>query len=159
MMKRVIIIVGIGLAVLLYLGVKHVSQPRGIRNNNPGNIKHGVNWNGRAAIQTDPTFITFDSPEYGIRAMARTLRTYREEHGLKTIIEIINRWAPPSDDNPTDDYVTFVSDQLGVSAYVELDFTDETVAKLVEAITQFENGQQPYERATVLAGIELERAA
>lgn len=131
--------------------------PRGIRNNNPGNIEKGTDWEGLATNQPDGRYAAFVSPEYGIRAMARTLRTYREKHGKRTINDIINRWAPPFE-NPTDDYVKFISDRMNVSAYVELTFDDNQVAELLAAIIHFENGQQPYDRETILRGIELERA-
>lgn len=135
-----------------------MSQPRGIRNNNPGNIEKGTAWIGMADIQPDPRYITFKTPEYGIRAMARILRTYRERYDLFTVNGIISRWAPPSE-NPTSKYVAFVADRLAVDAYTDLTFSDETVAGLIEAIIRFENGQQPYDRETILAGIELERTA
>ena len=40
--------------------------PRGIRNNNPGNIRHGNDWQGISKEQPDPAFCTFVSPEYGL---------------------------------------------------------------------------------------------
>ena len=39
--------------------------PRGIRNHNPGNIRHGDKWQGLSAEQTDSSFCVFDAPEYG----------------------------------------------------------------------------------------------
>ena len=144
---------------LLYLGYRVLSKPRGIRNNNPGNVRHGEDWHGKAAVQPDPDYITFEAPEWGIRAMARTLRTYREKHGLYTIAGIISRWAPPEDDNPTDAYITYVSDRLNASAYIRLSFDDATVADLIAAIIHFENGQQPYSRELLLKGIVLERTS
>ena len=132
--------------------------PRGIRNNNPGNIEKGTAWNGMASIQSDARYITFKSPEYGIRAMARILRTYREKHGLVAIDQIINRWAPPSE-NPTLEYVEFVSNSVGVLPFQQLEFTDDQVASIIAAIIQFENGQQPYSSETLLRGVEMERTA
>ena len=53
-----------------------MSQPRGIRNNNPGNIEHnGTNWQGMDNPPHDGRFIRFVTPQYGIRAMARVLTT------------------------------------------------------------------------------------
>ena len=132
-------------------------QPLGIRNNNPGNIERGIAWEGIADVQLHDRYITFEAPEYGIRAMARILRTYREKHGLVTVNQIIHRWAPPSDNNPTANYVDFVAGKLGVSATSRLHFDDNQVLTLVAAIIQFENGQQPYSRETLLNGIILER--
>jgi len=135
-----------------------MSQPRGIRNNNPGNIEKGTAWNGMADAQPDERYITFKTPEYGIRAMARILRTYREKYNLVAVDQIINRWAPPHE-NPTVDYVDFVAGKVGVRPYDQLAFTDNQVADFIAAIIQFENGQQPYSRETILAGIQLERTA
>jgi hypothetical protein len=83
---------------------------RGIRNNNPGNLKHGELWQGRSSIQADPIFIQFDTMAWGIRALILTLRTYRHKHGLTTVRGIINRWAPSSDNNNVDAYVEAVCD-------------------------------------------------
>ena len=70
-------------------------QPRGIRNNNPGNIRrNGDPWQGLAKDQTDREFFTFQSAVYGIRALARLLITYQDKYGLCTIEGIITRWAP-----------------------------------------------------------------
>lgn len=134
-----------------------MTKPRGIRNNNPGNIEKGVAWNGMADEQPDARYITFKTPEYGIRAMARILRTYREKYGLKAVDQIINRWAPPSE-NPTLKYVEFVSDRLGVLPFAPLSFTDAQVANLIAAIIKFENGDQPYTVVQILDGIALERS-
>lgn len=69
---------------------------RGIRNNNPGNIRRGEDWKGlvRDGQDTDEAFCRFVAPEYGIRAMVLILRRYRQKHNLNTISEIIRRWAP-----------------------------------------------------------------
>jgi len=91
-------------------------DPRGIRNNNPGNIRRSDDqWRGLAADQTDADFFRFAEPRFGIRAMARILQVYQEHHGLRTIREIINRWAP-SVENPTGDYVTAVAIWAGFDA-------------------------------------------
>jgi len=135
-----------------------MATPRGIRNNNPGNIEKGTDWNGMASFQPDSRYITFESPEYGIRAMARILRTYREKHHLSSIAEIIIRWAPPHE-NPTTSYIQFVADRAGVHPSSQLAFTDNEVASILKAMIRFENGQQPYDDTTVLAGIAMERTA
>ena len=76
------------------------SQPRGIRNNNPGNIeRNATRWAGMTAEQTDPRFVVFTSPEYGFRALARTLLTYQRKYGLLSIEDMIGRWAPPNEND------------------------------------------------------------
>jgi hypothetical protein len=79
---------------------------RGLRNNNPGNIdRNTIKWQGMADDQSsDPRFVVFKAPVFGIRALAKTLLAYQNQHGCKTIRQIINRWAPPSE-NKTEAYV------------------------------------------------------
>lgn len=81
---------------------------RGIRNNNPANIRRGCNWKGLSYIQTDKEFCQFYAMVYGVRALLVTLRTYVVKHKLHSIRDIIYRWAPPSDGNNTEKYVEFV---------------------------------------------------
>ena len=85
---------------------------RGIRNNNPANIRRGSNWKGLKLAQTDKEFCQFVSMYYGIRALIIVLRTYVTVHGLHTIRQIISRWAPPEDKNNTDKYVEYVEKKL-----------------------------------------------
>lgn len=85
---------------------------RGIRNNNPANIRRGCNWKGLAKVQTDREFCQFDSMTWGVRALLVTLRTYVVKHHLHTVREIITRWAPSSDGNNTEKYIKFVEDAI-----------------------------------------------
>lgn len=127
--------------------------PRGIRNNNPGNIERtATTWQGMAVVQADPRFIVFSEPFYGIRALARILRTYRQNHGLTTVRGIINRWAP-SFENDTDAYVRHAARALGVAPDEPLSFDASQLRTLVAVIIQHENGQQPYSMAELDAGI------
>lgn len=127
---------------------------RGIRNNNPGNIRHGSSqWQGMSAEQTDAEYIQFDDPVYGIRALAKLLKNYQSRYGLKTIREIITRWAPPSE-NITSAYVANVARIVGVSADQQIIVTDKIVP-LVVAIITHENGQQPYSDEQISQGISL----
>ena len=76
--------------------------PRGIRNNNPGNIKKNkIEWDGLVSEeeQKDNTFFIFKSPEFGIRALTKILITYRKTHDLYNIWGITNRYAPPFENN------------------------------------------------------------
>lgn len=81
---------------------------RGIRNNNPANIRRGCNWKGLVNTPTDKEFCEFVTMTWGVRALLVTLRTYVVKHKLHTIRDIIYRWAPPSDGNKTEKYVEFV---------------------------------------------------
>ena len=70
----------------------------GIRNTKPGNIRHSnIHWQGQSSQQTDPAFVQFISPEYGIRALSRLLDTYSTKYNLNTVKGIIVRYAPSSD--------------------------------------------------------------
>lgn len=127
-------------------------EPRGIRNNNPGNLRiSGDQWLGLSATQTDNDFFQFISPYYGIRAMAKTLRTYYQKHDLKTIEKIIHRYAPTSE-NKTDSYVKSVVAQVGKDANARLNIVSDWPA-LVRAIIYHENGKQPYSDDLINAAI------
>jgi hypothetical protein len=136
--------------------------PRGIRNHNPGNIRRSSDpWQGLAERQSDVEFFTFKSPIYGIRALARTLITYQDKHGLRTIRQIIGRWAPPVENN-TNAYVRAVVEETDLDADQLLDLHNfDYLFPLTKAIIKHENGQQPYTdaqitKALVLAGVEPE---
>ena len=85
---------------------------RGIRNNNPLNIRHSADqWQGARAEQTDKAFVQFENMAYGYRAAWKTLESYwkyfhrtKQPFNVKTII---SRWAPPSE-NDTQAYIRTV---------------------------------------------------
>ncbi|WP_294909520.1 structural protein [Tatumella sp. UBA2305] len=119
---------------------------RGIRNNNPGNIRWGDEWLGlvQPSERTDTEFCQFISPQYGIRAMIVILRNYQIKYGLNTLFSIINRWAPP-DENNTDDYIDNISGIIGVDKFYILDLSrNQMVIAIIKAIIFHENGSQPY---------------
>jgi len=132
--------------------------PRGIRNNNPGNIvRNETQWNGIADEQTDERFVTFESPEYGVRAMARVLRNYQRKHGLRTIAEILGRWSPETENN-TAAYIQHVSEQLDIPPNSPLDLEDDALlARLISSIIRHENGRNFYDDQTIHEGISLEK--
>ncbi|MFG8081199.1 structural protein [Pseudomonas aeruginosa] len=146
-------------------------MPRGIRNSNPGNIeRNATRWQGMAAQQSDARFITFSAPEWGIRAIARTLITYQDKRRARdgsridSVREIIERWAPPNENN-TAAYSRAVASVLGIGPDDEtVDvYRYQTMEQLVRAIIRHENGPGPYdggwyddaviERGLALAGI------
>lgn len=77
-----------------FYGKCTMNTPRGIRNNNPGNIRWGSDWKGlkKDGKQQDPSFCIFKTPEYGIRALAKLLRNYKQLYGLNTPRKIISRY-------------------------------------------------------------------
>jgi hypothetical protein len=137
------------------------SAVRGLRNNNPGNIrKNATAWQGLLppAEQTDPAFFRFASMAYGIRAMVKILYTYQDSHNLRTVRQIIGRWAPPNE-NDTNGYVQYVADRMGVAPDTYINVHDEhTVLALVRAIIAMENGSVSatlIATTTIVAGIDL----
>ena len=127
--------------------------PRGIRNNNPGNIRKGNDWQGERSRQTDREFEQFSTPEYGIRALAKILLAYERKHGLNTVRTLITRWAPPNENN-TDAYANAVAGSLGVDADTPINVA-EHLQGLVSAIIRHENGQQPYSAETLALGVKM----
>lgn len=127
---------------------------RGILNNNPGNIRkvRGVTWIGQSPTQDDDAFVTFVSPEYGMRAICRILRSYAA-HGLNTINAIINRWAPPNENNSRA-YVSDVCDQCDVDSTDPIDI-EALMPSIIKAIIKHENGFFPYTPQQIDAGISL----
>ena len=82
---------------------------RGLRNNNPLNIRHSADrWQGARAEQTDKSFVQFESMAYGYRAAWKVLESYwKHFHGVGqpyTATTIITRWAPP-EENDTRAYI------------------------------------------------------
>lgn len=121
---------------------------RGIRNNNPGNIRLGrTAWQGQVPPeqQTDPAYTQFIAPEWGLRAIVHVLEAYRLR-GLFSIRQMISTWAPPSDDNPTEAYVEHVALAAGCAPDLPLTAAEFHAAlpDLLAAIVKQENGVQPY---------------
>lgn len=119
--------------------------PRGIRLNNPGNIRLSRTlWQGEAGAQNDPEFISFAEPMWGLRAIARILSTY-QRNGLDTVRKMVGRWAPPSENN-TDAYVRAVARGMGVDPDASVDLrTPGHMVNMILAIVLHENGEQPYD--------------
>ncbi|HCQ3934840.1 TPA: hypothetical protein ACNCIR_000651 [Escherichia coli] len=127
--------------------------PRGVRNNNPGNLEASSSnpWIGQTG--SDGRFAKFETPEHGIRALGRNLISYQRQ-GIDTVGEIINRWAPPSDNNDTAAYIKAVCAQLGVTANQPLDASNpDTLQALCAAIIKHENGTQPYSPDQLSTGV------
>lgn len=115
--------------------------PRGLRLNNPGNIRPGAGFFGE--IGDDGGYAKFDSDAAGIRAIQRLLRTYGNQYGINTLRGLANRYAPPSDNNPTDNYIEFLSQKTGIDPDEPINLA-ERGADIIPAIIGFEQGQQPF---------------
>lgn len=124
--------------------------PLGIRNNNPGNIEWGSPWQGLAKrTPKSGRFAEFTSPVYGIRAIAVLLITYYDKRKandgskIDTIKEVIERWAPASENN-TAAYAKSVARLLNVTPTSVIDMHDyDTIRLIVCGIIRHENGIGP----------------
>lgn len=131
--------------------------PRGIRCNNPGNIRHNKSnkWQGAATKQGDSEFVMFEAPIWGIRAIARLLIRYYDDYDCNTVFALISRWAPPNENN-TRKYAETVAKRLGVSVHMPINVQKyETLGSLVRSIILVENGQQPYSDAQINEALKL----
>lgn len=120
---------------------KKTSVPRGIRNNNPLNIRIGNTWLGEVPNPTDSEFEQFVSPLYGLRAAFVILRRYIRRYGRNTVRKIISAWAPSSENN-TQVYINNVSRAMSRDPDAVIDYADEaTMVALVSAMALQECGQ------------------
>lgn len=116
--------------------------PRGIRSNNPGNLRGLPTFKG--ASRARDGFLIFDTEVNGVRAAAMTLHTYYFGHGLRRVSDIISRWAP-NQENPTEAYIEFVGNAMGMTHQqmyaddVHLDHAWQAV-KMLTGIFHYENG-------------------
>lgn len=117
--------------------------PRGIRNNNPLNIRKSPSrWVGKLTPSTDPDFEQFDTLEHGIRAAVLIIRTYILKYGCNTPATIIARWAPASENN-TQMYINYVSKNALLSPNWRLGLSSTlAVSRLLWAMACYECGHR-----------------
>lgn len=120
------------------------NAPRGIRNNNFGNLMalpNGHQWAGQ--VGTDPSgYAVFATPQDGINAATTNLQSYANKHGINTVAGVISRWAPAGSNN-TPNYIHYVAGSMGVDPNQPLNMSDPNVQKgLTNGIFSFENGPQ-----------------
>ena len=126
---------------------------RGLRNCNPLNIRRvaGTRWKGQAAEQRDKKFVQFKSIEWGIRAAFCILETYRRKYKAVCVEDIINRWAPPSE-NDTRKYVETVCRLTGFGGKERLE--ESQLPALVYAMAFVECGA-PISKETISKAYSL----
>jgi hypothetical protein len=147
--------------------------PRGIRNNNPGNLVYTtISWNGKVSYAQNkdwsgnPTnvlkhFEQFTELRYGIRALMRDIYNDHTK-GLKTVSQLINEFAPAFENN-TAAYINSVINTIGGNIIGEL--TQEKMIAIAKAIVLVENGKsytgyitdQDYKDAIAILGIPLKK--
>jgi len=114
--------------------------PRGLRNNNPLNIRHNSDTFQGEVTGTDKSFKTFSCMPYGYRAAFVILHTYLQR-GENTIAKIVSRWSPPIE-NDTAKYIEFVEKYSGIPRHKELTTADGTdYILIVSAMSFMENGK------------------
>ena len=127
---------------------------RGLRNNNPGNIRGAdETWQGQTGVDYGGMCV-FESAHYGLRALAKILLVYHNRYGLSTVAGIISRWAPPNENN-TVAYIADVCKDTSFDKDAWLRLGDASVlGALVRAIVHQENGQQPFDDAEISGGVQ-----
>lgn len=115
--------------------------PRGLRNNNPLNIRISTDkFVGEVQPSGDKAFKQFDTMAHGYRAAFRVLRTYINNYKCDTIRKIISRWAPENE-NHTLAYVMTVSSRSGISPDALISSSKrEEMIRIVAAMSYVENG-------------------
>ena len=128
--------------------------PRGIRNNNPLNIRIGNTWLGERLDPKDDSFEEFVSMEYGYRAAFCLMRRYIRRYHKNTIAMIISTWAPSSENN-TQRYIDYVANAMKIASDTPIAYEDEvTMVRLVAAMQMMECGV-PADLAKVKRGYQL----
>ena len=149
MMNKFLILFAIGAVMFFSTRSKMV---RGLRNNNAGNIRwdEKTQWVGMTGSD-DKGFIIFSEPKFGVRAMARVLKSY-SRRGVRTVRDIISTWAP-TNENDTESYIKSVTRKTGFDEFYPV--TESDYSDLIAAIIFHENGEQPYSQEEIKQGIGL----
>ena len=128
--------------------------PRGLRNNNPGNIRKNSDVFQGEKTSSDKEFKQFKSMAYGYRAIFKILSNYYRNYKLDTIRKMIGRWAPENE-NDTDAYIKAVSDYAGIPADDPININDrEQMIRIVAGMSRIENGREA-DMSAVIAGWNL----
>ena len=132
--------------------MRNSSLPRGLRNNNPGNIRRNSDVFQGEKTSSDREFKQFKSMAYGYRAVFRIL--FNKNYKLDTIRKMIERWAPPKE-NHTEKYIKYVSDYSGIPADDPIDINSrEQMTRIVAGMSKVENGRES-DMSDVIAGWNL----
>lgn len=122
--------------------MKKNELPRGLRNNNPGNIRRNSDvFQGEVNPSRDKDFKQFKSMAYGYRAVFKILSNYHRVYKLTTIRKMISRWAPENENN-TAAYVSLVSSYSGIGPDDLLNFDREQMIRIVAGMSKVENGRE-----------------
>ncbi|EHI2320988.1 hypothetical protein J9D40_001299 [Salmonella enterica] len=136
-------------------GDGYKSAPRGIRNNNPGNL----NYAGQAGATMEGgeggRFAVFESMQHGVAALYKQLQLYFKR-GINTLSSIVKTYAPASDNNNVDAYISALTKATGKGANEVIDSGDTaTIARLMKGIVDHENGKGYISSSDIMGGIQL----
>ena len=136
-------------------GDGYKSAPRGIRNNNPGNL----NYAGQAGATLEGgeggRFAVFESMQHGVAALYKQLQLYFKR-GINTLSSIVKTYAPASDNNNVDAYISALTKATGKGANEAIDSGDTaTIARLMKGIVDHENGKGYISSSDIMGGIQL----
>jgi hypothetical protein len=134
----------------------NVEVPRPVRLNNPGDIRRepGTVWIGESEDQVDPDFVSFQTPEDGFRALGKLIGTYYWDHHLRTVTQLVDRFAPITENNTTA-YINDVCQRCRVSATENLNLDYPTMFGLCEAIAIHEAGSGHWEPLQIQDGLAM----
>lgn len=131
------------------------NAPRGIRNNNPGNLNYVGQAGATKESGENGRFAVFESMKDGISALHRQLQLYFSR-GVNTVEKIVNKYAPADDNNNVAAYIRQLAGATGKSADEKIDADDqETVFKLIRGIINHENGKGYVTDQDILSGIQV----
>lgn len=161
-----------GVLLLLVALPVALNRPRGIRNNNPGNLRPldgGQKWMGQVGVDTAPggPFVVFGQVQehpgeyWGLRALARTLLNYQRNRGLVTVRAMMHRYAPSTDANNPDRYAAFVAREMGLPSPdvpVDLVNSPQLHRDMTRAVVRYENGIYPYSDVLLASAVSAARA-
>lgn len=132
-----------------------LSQPRGIRNNNPGNLNYAGQAGASKEGGENGRFAVFNSMGEGVAALYRQLQLYMKR-GVNTIESIVNKYAPASDNNNVAAYIQQLVGATGKAAGDQLSGDDQgTIFKLMRGIINHENGKGYLSDSDIMGGIQL----
>ena len=122
-----------------------MSEPRGIRANNPTNVEYRPNtqWQGLDSPPSDGRFARFVKPEWGLRATIVIMRN-KQRRGLLTLLQMITDFAPAEDNNHPASYAGAVARTMGINPHDRVDLNDkDKVIKMLRGMVRVECGPPP----------------
>lgn len=120
-------------------GISEVLRGRGtIGQNNPFNLRdYNQNWEGQTGATEG--FVDYGDERSGVRAADKLLENYGKQ-GVVTIRDIVSKFAP-ANENDTEAYIEFVSNQTGIPSEQPIDMGNAVDRrKVLAAMGQMESG-------------------